>query len=295
MPYAFTSSDDTVQQGLRRITRTQLTSALNGLDHADDLHLAIHDARKVCKKLRGLIRLVRPVFPDYAKENAALRDAARLVSGFRDSTAMIETYDRLDASPHHDHDRDVATALREELEARRAAEEEDETVQDKLKAFRKALSDIRDRAEKWKLGKDGFAAFDDGLTDNLRRARKAMRTARKTRTVEDFHIWRKFVKYHWYHATLLHNVWPKKFEAHIEAAKDLGDLLGQHHDLSNFHILLQDPDMPGAARHALYPPARDEMQRLEKEALDLGALLLAEKPKALSKRWQAWWALWRKA
>ncbi|MDF0596487.1 CHAD domain-containing protein [Psychromarinibacter halotolerans] len=293
MPYAFLPSDDTVQHGVRRITRRQLTGALDALESPDDLHSAIHDARKACKKLRGMIRLIRPHFPHYGKENAALRDAARLLSGVRDSTAMIETYDRLAANPDCAFDRTVAVSLRDSLEDRRAAEEQDQSVKESLKAFRNALSDTRDRAAKWKLDKDGFAAIEGGLADTLKQARRSMKTARKTRAVDDFHTWRKHVKYHWYHATLLQNLWPGAFEARIEAARDLGELLGQHHDLANFQILLQDPTMPGAARHALYPPARDEMQRLEDEALALGALLLSEKPKTVASRWKTWWTLWR--
>jgi len=45
--------------------------------HHDVHHEAVHEVRKDCKKLRGLLRLVRPAVPKlYTHENAAFRDTA---------------------------------------------------------------------------------------------------------------------------------------------------------------------------------------------------------------------------
>ena len=46
----------------------------------------VHDVRKRCKKVRGLLRLVRPgLGPDYRRANADVRDAARELSSLRDA------------------------------------------------------------------------------------------------------------------------------------------------------------------------------------------------------------------
>lgn len=294
MSYSFKSSDPSVEAGLRRIALDQLDRALASLDDRDgDLHERVHDARKRCKKLRGLIRLVRPVFPDYKAENIALRDAARRLSAFRDCTATLETFDRLADTLGPRLDTDATAPLRAALEERRSHAAEDPSLTDTLSAFRRDLTEIRDRAPGWSLTEDGTDAFAGGLKLTLKRASNARELAEDTGTAEDMHQWRKRVKYHWYHARLLSHIWPEMMAPHVAAADRLSDILGDHHDLAEFRILLQDPSLPAAGRHALFKPTQAEMDRLHDLAHSLGAYLMAEKPKALAKRWGKWWQLWR--
>jgi CHAD domain-containing protein len=110
------------------------------------------------------------------------------------------------------------------------------------------------------------------------------------------HEWRKQVKYHWYHARLLRDIWPGPLEAHIEAANVLGERLGDHHDLAALRQALQK--QPGhygdrdAVRHVMKLIAKRERD-MAKTIFRQGALLFAERPKALASRWSAYWTLWR--
>ena len=92
MGYKFESGDTTVAEGLQRIAGEQIGKALAEIDDDKlDRQAAVHQARKRCKKIRGLIRLVRSGFADYAVENAIFRDAARTLSFMRDTEAALET------------------------------------------------------------------------------------------------------------------------------------------------------------------------------------------------------------
>jgi hypothetical protein len=65
MSYHLKRSDGPVQDGVRRIAVDQIDAAIAELDDkALDVHETVHQIRKRCKKLRGLIRLVRPAFAD---------------------------------------------------------------------------------------------------------------------------------------------------------------------------------------------------------------------------------------
>ena len=80
-------SDESLEAGLRRIACEQLDLAVGGLEDASlDRHEAIHEARKCCKRLRGLLRLARASLGDnvYGAENASVRDAARRLSDLRE-------------------------------------------------------------------------------------------------------------------------------------------------------------------------------------------------------------------
>ena len=61
MLYSFQKSDPSLSAGVRRIARGQVEEAIAELDDpALEAGDAIHQVRKRCKKLRGLVRLVRP-------------------------------------------------------------------------------------------------------------------------------------------------------------------------------------------------------------------------------------------
>ena len=79
MSYRF-DVDESAAAAVRRIADEQLGAARASLASAGggDTASAVHDCRKRCKKLRGLVRLVRPALgKQYKAVNAALRDAAR--------------------------------------------------------------------------------------------------------------------------------------------------------------------------------------------------------------------------
>ena len=88
---------EAVATAMRRIAREQIDEALAELEDSElDEDKKVHQVRKRCKKLRGLIRLYRPAFKQgYAIENAWFRDAARPLSGVRDAQSQLATVDSL--------------------------------------------------------------------------------------------------------------------------------------------------------------------------------------------------------
>ncbi|MEZ4569166.1 MAG: hypothetical protein R2849_02320 [Thermomicrobiales bacterium] len=59
--------DEALDVGVRRIATEQVEKALAELDDSDlDRHATVHQVRKRCKKIRGLLRLVRPGLENYS-------------------------------------------------------------------------------------------------------------------------------------------------------------------------------------------------------------------------------------
>ncbi len=90
-------SQETVQKAVRRIAVAELRASINDVRlRQPDSHEAVHDFRKRCKKMRGLLRLVRPHLGDqFRSENAFFRDLSRELSFVRDGAALLEALDRL--------------------------------------------------------------------------------------------------------------------------------------------------------------------------------------------------------
>jgi len=295
MTYRLKSSDETTEAALRRIATEEIDAGLAELDDPEmDLHEKVHQVRKRAKKLRGLIRLVRPAFPDFDAENATIRDAARRLSGLRDREGMVETYDKLVAATGAK----GFDLVREHLVATRDAASAQAHVAEDLDAFRAELMALRDRVQDWQLTDTGFKAMRAGLEKTFGRARKARRAAAEHADVPAIHEWRKRVKYHWYHTRLLSPLNRSVLDRRATQAKDLSELLGDHHDLAVLDSFIDaSDDLPGDpalwAAFRNHIAARQEV--LEAEAQSLGARLFASAPKDVGKSWTRWWRNWRAA
>ena len=293
MSYQFTSDDKSVQAAVRRVALDQIDAAIAEIDDAElPREKAVHQVRKRCKKLRALVRLIRPGFADYARENAAFRDLARTLGGVRDQDVLIETCNKIGAHYGKDADAEALEAVQSALLAEKQDAAKYAALDERLAAFRDGMLQARQRAQCWIIEGDGFAALSTGLQKTLKQAASAMATARYEPAADHMHEWRKHMKYHWYHARLLRGIWPATMQAHVEAASELADLLGDHHDLTVLRErLTKHPERYGgfdAARMVEKLAARREEQ-LAGKIFRRGALLLAERPKALARRWERYW------
>ncbi|WP_172841206.1 CHAD domain-containing protein [Rhodovulum sp. P5] len=289
------ASDKSTQDALRRIATEEIDAGLAELDDPGiDLHEKVHQLRKRAKKLRGLIRLYRPAFPDFEAENAVIRDAARRLSALRDREGMVETYDKLVAATGATE----FAPVRDHLVANRDAAAAKAHVEDDLAAFREEFETLRQRAAHWKLKTKGFAAIRAGLEKTFGRARKARQAAADVPDELSIHEWRKRVKYHWYHTRLLSPLKDDILSRRATQTRDLSELLGDHHDLSVLDdFIAASGDLPGdpALWAAFRTRIADRQKVLEDEAQSLGTRLFASSPKDLGKRWAGWWRDWRSA
>jgi len=150
-------------EGVRRVAHSQLDKMIGEVeDKRLDRHETIHQVRKRCKKLRGLLRLVRPGFErTYQGENKTFRDAARQLSGIRDVAALIETYDmllgRFDDQVERREFGPIRAALTRELHQ---LSEHEEEVDNKLARFAEKMQEAKKRVEGWALEGDGFVIYE---------------------------------------------------------------------------------------------------------------------------------------
>jgi CHAD domain-containing protein len=264
----------------------------------DDLGQAatVHQVRKRCKKIRALLRLVRGSLSNpemYASENACFRDAARSLSALRDAEALLEAYDKLIEGCVDSADRPQFGSLRRELAHQ--GEPLGQQIQDpaeSLRLFHEMMTDARGRAACWHLGGDGFTAIVRGLGRTYRRGRRARTEAYRDPTGDNFHDWRKRVKYHWYHCRLLRDIWKPVMSARIGELDKLATLLGDYHDLVVLRRRVEDlasevDDVELAQRVLDVIERRQEEIRLG--AHPCGRKLFAEKPKHLRRRFEAYW------
>lgn len=277
-----------VATAFRTIALSQIDEILSDLDDPQaDPAKVIHEARRRSKKLRGLLRLVRPAFADYANENAALRDAAALLSHLRDADVLRHTIAAL--AEHAGADADRLRAIAERLASDGSRQSE---AQAKLRDFRMALVAIRERAATWTADAEGIKPLIAGLERTYRDGRERMEKAARTRAPTDLHEWRKAAKYHSHHLDLLKRAAPDKLGGELDLAEQLATTLGEHHDLSVLAgAMAADPRRFGEGPDiaALSAACVARMPQIEDEALELGRQIYAERPQALARRFRAYW------
>ncbi len=281
--------NETTGEFLKRVASEQVAKAIEDLEGADDdLHEAVHEFRKRCKKIRGLIRLVRPDFPDYAAENAWFRDLAGELSALRDATSMQESVAALMEHYADDLDEDAYAGIDAWLGKRRETMTEERDAREKIDLIRAELPEALARIEGWRLDSGGADALEAGLAKTYKRARRAMASAADDGTSRDFHEWRKRVKYHRYHLRLLTPIWPKVTKARYKETKRLSDLLGDDHDLAVLRATLEE-EAGGAAdeRAALIALSRRRSAELRAQAWSLGRRLFVEEQERYAARMRA--------
>jgi CHAD domain-containing protein len=285
---------ESVEEGMRRIAREQIAMAEQELGQADeDLHGVVHAFRKRCKKMRGLIRLVRPEFPGYAEENAWFRDRAAELSDIRDATSMQECLAAL-IRRYGDDLADEAFADVREWLADRGAALDDADVRQTLERVRSELPEAAARIDSWGLEAPGAAAIEAGLRKTYKRARKSMHTAMEEPGAETFHTWRKRVKYHRYHTRLVSAAWPRVLKAVHREARRLSDVLGDDHDLAVLGAALRQ-EAPEELRHAaLFALLDRRSAELRAWSLALGNRLYVEDAASYAARLRAYLETWQR-
>ncbi|MFO7551219.1 MAG: CHAD domain-containing protein [Haliea sp.] len=283
--------------GIRRMAREQMDRALEDIADSDiDRHDTVHQVRKRCKKIRALLRLARGDLDNgcqvYQRENECFREAARSLSSFRDAEALLETCDLLIDKAARQGNRQRLKRVREVLQERkRQVARDDANLARRIDACAATIREARKRVGDWPIG-DGFGALAPGLQKTFSRGRKAMKQAAQKPGAENFHQWRKRVKYHLYHVQVLQPLWAGVLDHWRDALTDLGEDLGEDHDLAVFAETL-------SVEHERFACNRDlqvllglsdrRRARLQARALSLGQRLFAEQPKHLVRRFEAYW------
>jgi CHAD domain-containing protein len=290
---------ESAADGVGRIAAGRADEALDQLRHGirEDFATAIHEARKDLKKLRSVLRLVRPSLGEevYRRENNRYRDSGRLLSGPRDAEVKLETLralrERFSGRLSEMRLAPLAAALSAERERHLSSTGADGPVEGAVAEIRAGRAAITE----WPLDGDEWSVIEPGLKRSYRRGRNRFADVRASSTDEAIHEWRKRVKDLWYQLRIVHDSKPKELGKAADQAHELSDLLGEHHDLAMLRddVLARSGPLPSGELERLLASISERQDELAEEAIALGKQVYAEKPKAFVKRLRAYWRDWR--
>ena len=297
MAYRFETSE-TFADGFCRIYIEQLDHMQVCLAPEAISSEQIHEARKAIKRLRSLLRLVRPGLEEsvFRHENFVLRDMGRQLGTFRDLAAMRETLQMLrtedqsgQMTRHGDH---LDNLLRGRLSGLMRTESSDVIDQ-----VRKETMLLKSRGSDFDLKNLDADAVRAGLAATYKAGAKRLSMAHADGAPTAYHDCRKSVQQHWRHMQLLVNAWPAEISSRVVAIKEMSSLLGKDHDL---HVLCefartQKSETVNDDFAVVEKQCRDRQGKLRGDVAILGELLFCERAGALAKRVLHYWRLAGKA
>ena len=292
-------SKESVPEGIKRVVKEELEAGVDQLSGKSRANReeAVHEARKSVKKIRAVLRLMRPELNGaYDAQTRRLRTVGRKLSEFRDAGAIVETFDNLKQKYRNELRKHSVDSIRRRLVKLREEAEKKVETGDAFKKLAGNLEEVAKDVKTWPLQTDGFPAIGPGLEDAFRRARRAMLRARKDPRPENFHEWRKCVKDHWYHVRLLESLWSDVMRAHEKSLKDLEGWLGEDHNLVVLREkIVAEPNLHGSQKDTdLVLDLIDKYQKeLRDNALSIGKQIYQERPRQFTRRMKHLWLAWQ--
>lgn len=289
MAYRFKQSES-LEKAARRISADQISRALPWLEGEQTPPESIHEVRKATKRLRALLRAVRPALPEktFRARYAAAGEVAEMLSQARDNFILFETIEKLELCSGED----ALPALRKfkellTLQLRVDAAEIDPAIvaqaHDVLEKEVKKLSKI-------KLNARGMSKFFDGVEHVYGRGRRNLRKAYKSKDDEAFHDLRKATQWHWRHMALMSRCWPEYYSIRIAAGRELAQLLGDEHDLSVLRAVATARSAElGEAGRVIEGAAFKRQEALRRAVHGRAKRFFAEEPRVFRKRMEAYW------
>ncbi len=226
--------------------------------HSDD---AVHEARKVCKRIRAALRLLRESIGSgvYRRENNQVRSAAKPLTAVRDAFILKKTLRQLPQTPAilrqglHSEYREARLALGRQ--GARAAIEQ--------------LANISHSFTNLEPHESEAVSAIAGVKRVYEAGRKARKQARHGND-EALHEWRKQAEYLLNQLRLLKRCFRVKFKKLRRHADELTQALGDDHDLA---ILLDKLGAYCVEDASLVESIKKRRGRLQKRAFDSGRKL----------------------
>lgn len=292
---------ESLRKSVRRIARKQMSEALAHLvgSNREARDVAVHEARKCFKKIRAVLRLVRPEISEkrFHKENVCFRDAGRPLTEVRDAKIFVEALDKLaDEYKGHLTVRSFACARRALNKNLRRVRKRILDEGDCFKVVGNAVRQARNRIKKWTGMPMRWPVLDEALERTYRRAKNAFGAALANPTVEKLHEWRKQAKYLRYQLEILTPLWPERMEELAKEADRMGEILGDDHDLAMLRqMLVSDPERFGDQGDCdlLLALIDRKRKQLEVQAQHTGQRFFQDSPRYFARLLSEYGKAWR--
>jgi CHAD domain-containing protein len=288
-------TDEPLGAGVLRVAEDLIDSITDpGEQSKQEADEYVHYVRTTIKRLRALLRLIRPVVGEtfFNRENARLRKAGRRLAVARDAEVARETLKILSISGEPE--KKAVGAVLADLESRA---ESGADISEALGEVRKDLVQTKRNLQRLEVANGEWEVVGRGLHEVYRQGRKRMNRALRDGGDEAFHKWRIRVKNFFYELQLLEPVWPKRVDRMTSRLSKLQEKIGLDHDIVVLKALLRrTPERFGGteAVERVIHCLDGESRKLRHAVEPLGEKIFTKKPRQLVRKLGRHWSNWRR-
>ena len=228
-------NNETLSFGLKRIVLELIdNSVFNFAKGNGSFSEDVHETRKNFKKIRTVFRLIKSEIGQnkHQIENSFYRDSGRILSDLRDSTVLIQTFDKLlKISELEMSNFDFSGFKNFLVEKQKSISASKHKKSQVISSLTTDLLLARSRVFDWQITGDNFKIVKKNLARIYELGQDRMYAVFNEAIKENVHEWRKRVKDLWYSMRILSNLWPEIMSPLVLLLGKLSDLLGDTNDL----------------------------------------------------------------
>ncbi len=287
-------TSDTLDVKIKQSIKEEITKAIDALEQKENKSEAIHYARKRMKVVRAYLRLIRFALgkKQYKKHNIFFRDIGRKMAALRDHEVLIEKLEILENKATEENLKTVIQDLIQHERHEYTLHKHQFMNQNNiLDGVIHQLKESRENILNLPVKGNTFTLVRPGLKKVYKRGHEAFKNAYKTRGIEEFHEFRKRVKYLSIQLKFLENCWKKVLKPFRKEIAHLSELLGEDHDFGMLIETFEQKNMD------LFQNIHDEITRLaeeerltfEEQAHPLAMKIYSESPGEFIHRIETYW------
>lgn len=284
-------SHDTLRDGLLRVVDELIESLTNSQTHvSQNGEEDIHRVRTTIKRLRALLRLIRPAIDPafFNRENARLRTAAALLSFARDAEVARGTLKTLPVSDEID--REAVRSVLAGLETRVEPAADFHGIRAEVN---RRLEQTRLNFHRLKLRGSDREVLEAGIRAVYRQGRRRMKAAIKKGQDNAFHRWRIRAKNLYYELQFLESVSTKRVGQIVSRLSELENQIGHDHDAAVLRAWLKkQPETFGGDEtvHRVVICLDSQTRELRQKVVPLGRKIWRQKPRRFTQKIVRHWS-----
>jgi CHAD domain-containing protein len=301
MAFKFKASGS-MGKNARRIVGREIAKAIETLQPGQDMDTveAIHEARGHVKRARSALSLLRAAFPKPVRGeiDQELRDANHRLAPARDAHILRASWEGLVAHRRCGKDVGFEEQVRQLLlEHERSADVFASGQLDVLDQVNVGLEQALNSIDDATLSREKWRDMWNALRKSYRRGCGAYRVARRERSSESLHAWRRRLTELREQLRLFRPAAPRLVGSLVKSVHQLTDRVGDEHDLWILQEFLRESALiPGdvAAREPFIALIDERRAALGERALAEGSRLYDMSAERLARAISRAWSHWRK-
>ncbi len=292
------TNHEEISVATHRIITEQYDLIISSCRNHEDPDLSVHDIRKASKRIRALLRMLKPDLPPeiYLRENTFLKEISRKLSVARNFHVFEEEFDNIVSAGIIDLPDKTINNIKQHLKEKKEDAFDLITGLEIFHSIAKKTEEAKERFAAVDLSMLGPHTFYKGIGKVFSWGQKQMMHSQQFPTDENLHEMRKRIKTLMYLVKLIKDVSPEFFNGYFKGLKSASLALGEDHNMAELNDYIDTLDeklVSAEEKLEIESYISSQRQQIQLEVWPEIAKLYTGQAGEFSKRVKAYWLLGR--